>query len=177
MYTITQLAEKIGAELTGDGSAEIVAVAGAEVAGSDNVTFISSDKYLPQLVNSKAGAVIIKQQVDGFSGAQLIVDNVDIALVGTLKLLAPPLKPQAPGISESAVIGDNVTIAEGASIGSHVTICDGVQIGANTIIGPGSFIGQETIIGNNTRIDANVTIHHQCRIGSNAYTAQWRSNN
>lgn len=166
MFTITQLAREIGAELIGDGAAEIKAVASAESAGATDITFLSDDKYLPKLADSKAAAVLVNKKLENFTAAQLIVEDVDTALIQTLKLLAPPLKVPEPGIHESVVIGDNVSISQTASIGPHAVIADGVKIGENTIIGPGSFVGAESVIGDNTRLDANVTVHHHCRIGN-----------
>ncbi len=164
--TVAQLAERIGAELAGDGSAKIRAVKGIDDAESTDITFISDKKHLPKLGPSRAGAVIVAKPIEGLSKPQLIVGNVDAALIEVSTVLAPELKPPAEGIDPTAKISQDARIAKGVSIGAGTVIEDGVEIDENCVIASGCKIGQNSKLGKNCRLDSNVVIYHHCRLGN-----------
>ena len=166
MLTTAQLAEKIGARLEGDGSVEITSVGPVEAASVSDITFVADDKRIDSLLKSDAAAVIVNKYVGGFKGPQLIVKNVNAALIEILKLFAPEQAPAPRGVHPSSVIGKNVRISESASIGPGVTIADNVSIGDNSIISAGVRIGRNSTVGNNSRLDPNVVVYHNCQIGS-----------
>jgi UDP-3-O-[3-hydroxymyristoyl] glucosamine N-acyltransferase len=177
--SVSRFAEQINAELVGDGSGQISGVAAIEAASETDVTFIKDSggyggrpgssegaRHLGGLVKSKAGAVIVGRRIEGSSKPQLIVQNVDAALITALNIFAPKLKGIPAGIDPSARVGQNVRIAEGVAIGAYAVIDDGVQIGANTAIASGCRIGENTKVGSDCRIDSNVVIYHNCVIGN-----------
>lgn len=165
--TIAQLAERIGAELLGDGSGELKAVGGIDAAGESDVTFITKKKHIPRLRKSRAGAVIAADRIEDLAKPQLIVKNIDAALIEALSVFAPKLKAVVKGIDPTAKIGRNVQIAQSASVGAATVIDDGVEIGENSIIAGGCKIGENSKIGKNCRLDSNVVIYHSCTIGNN----------
>ncbi len=164
--TISELAQKLHAELVGSGSGTVTAIQPLAAAGPSDVTFYSNEKHRAALEASQAGAVIVSEPVEGLEKPQLVVANVNAALIEVLKLFAPRLKPQAPGVDPSAKIGSSVVLGEGSSIGPNVIIGDNVSIGENTVVGPGCSIGENTKIGAYTRLDANVVVYHNCAIGN-----------
>jgi UDP-3-O-[3-hydroxymyristoyl] glucosamine N-acyltransferase len=98
---------------------------------------------------------------------QLIVKNVDAALIETLNVFAPKLKAAAEGIDPTAKVGQNVKIAKGVSVGAGVVVDDGAAIGENSVIAGGCKIGENSKLGKNCRLDSNVAIYHNCTIGNN----------
>ena len=178
--TVAQLAERLGAELVGDGGGQISAVGTIEAAGENEVAFIrdsklhyvkpgtaAEGKYLSAIRQSLAGAVITARRIDDLDKPQLIVENVDASLIEALNIFAPELKPAAEGIDPSAKVADNARIDKGAAIGAGVVIEDGAEIGLNSVIGSGCKIGQNSKVGKNCRLDGNVVVYHNCRIGNN----------
>jgi UDP-3-O-[3-hydroxymyristoyl] glucosamine N-acyltransferase len=165
--TVAQLAERIGAELVGDGCGQIIAVGAVEAAGEDDVTFITNDRHIPRLKKSHVGAVIVARRIEGLAKPQLIVKNVDAALIETLNVFAPKLKAVAEGIDPTAKVGQNVKIDKGVSIGAGVVIDDGVEISENSVIASGCKIGENSKLGKNCRLDSNVVVYHNCTIGNN----------
>jgi len=165
--TVAQLAERIGAELVGDGSGQISAVGAAEAAGESDVTFITNDRHIPHLKKSRAGAVIAARRIEGLARPQLIVKNVNAALIETLNVFAPKLRAAAEGIDPTAKIGQNVKIAKGVSVGAGVVIEDGAEIGENSIIASWCKIGENSRLGKNCRLDSNVVVYHNCTVGNN----------
>jgi len=168
--TIAQLAKRIGAEVAAGPDQmgrEITAVGPIEAALDSDVTFVTDDRHLAALKNSRAAAVITGKRLDGLSIPQLVVQDVNAALIKTLEVFAPKLKPPVEGIDPTAKVGQNVRIAEGVSIGAGVVIEDDVQIELKSVVGSGCKIGQFSKIGKNCRLDSNVVVYHNCCIGNN----------
>lgn len=168
--TVAQLADHLGAELIGrpdEAKKQILAVGPVETARESDVTFVHKDRYMAALKNSRAAAVIVGRGIEGLAKPQLVVRNVDVALIEALKVFAPKLKAPAEGIDPSAKIGHGVRIGKGAAVGANVTIEDGAEIGQNTVISSGCKIGQNTKLGDNCRLDSNVVVYHNCRLGDN----------
>jgi len=167
--TAAELAQRLGAELGGDVAQAgrlIRSVGPVKAAGPEQVTFVTDDKHKAQLPGSGAGALITAEACEGFAGPQLLVKDVDAALIEALTIFAPQLEGPEPGVDPTARLGRDVVIGAGASIGPHVVIEDGVRIGSNTVIGSGCRIGQNSVIGSDGRLDSNVVVYHNCRLGS-----------
>jgi len=174
--TIAQLANRLEAELvpikSGSDpdkieSRQISAVSPVETADESEVTFVSDDKHKAALEGSHAGAVIVSARLDGLDKPQLVVKNVNEALITALNVFAPKLKAVTAGINPTAKLAHDVKIAEGVSVGAGVVIDDGVEIGQNSVIGSGCKIGENSKLGKNCRLDSNIVIYHNCRLGNN----------
>lgn len=162
---LSELAEKIGAELIGDADKPVTGVNTIQDAGPQEVCFLSSQKHQKQLPQTNAAAVIVAQPLESCPLGQLVVDNVNRGLIAAMKLFAPKLQ-QIQGIHPTATIDPDADIDPAAAVGPHVTIASGVKIGAHSIIGPGCSVGENTQIGEHTRLDSHVVVYHNCRIGS-----------
>jgi len=169
--TIEQLAERIGGKLVSadrDEKKRRIATVGAiETAGENAITFVTDARHILKLEKSGAAAVITAKPIEGLKKPQLIVGDVNAALIEALNIFAPQLKAVPEGIDPTAKIGQNVKIAKGAAIGAYVIIDDSVQIGENTVIVGGCKIGQNSKVGKNCRFDSNVVVYHNCIIGNN----------
>ena len=165
--TVEQLAERIGAKLVSDGSGFIEAVAAVETAGPASITFITNSRHVPGLKKSLAEAVIVAEYVEDLDKPQLIVKNVEAALIEAMNIFAPVFKPVKAGVDKTAVIGRDVKIEKGVAVGAGVVIGDGVEIGQETVIAGGCKIGENAKLGENCRLDSNVVVYHNCRIGNN----------
>jgi len=165
--SVEELAGRIGATLRGEGGRLISAVGPIGAACGNEVTFISDTNHLAGISESSAGAVIVGQEVEDVAIPQLVVDNVDAALIEVLTIFAPELKPAPAGIDPTAKVAADVKVGAGVSIGAHVVIADGAQVGDNSVIGSGCKIGQNSKVGRDCRLDCNVVIYHDCVIGNN----------
>ncbi len=168
--TVVQLAERLDAKLVGgadDAGRQITAISPIDAAGENEVTFMADDKHKAALEKSRAGAVIVSARIEGLDMAQLIVKNVNSALIETMIAFAPQLRAATEGIDPTARIADSAKIADGVSIGAYVVIDDGAEIGPNSIIAAGCKVGENSTIGANTRLDSNVVVYHNCRLGDN----------
>ncbi len=167
VLTVAQLAKRVGAELVGDGSAEISAVGSVNQANEKTIAFITDQKHIPKLRTSRAGAVIVGKHIRDWTKPQLIVKNVNAALIEALSVFAPKLKAAAAGVDPAAKIGQGVKIAKDVSIGPYVVVDDNAEIGAGTVIASGCRIGENSKLGKNCRLDSNVVVYHNCCLGNN----------
>ena len=178
--TVSQLAERLGAELVGNGSGQISAVGTTETASENEVAFVrgsnknhvhygtaADGRHLSAVKQSLAGAVITGMRIEDLDKPQLIVNNVNAALIEALNIFAPNLKPLTEGIDPSAKVADSARIANSAAIGAYVVIEDGAEIGPNSVIGGGCKIGENSTVGKDCRLDSNVVVYHNCHIGNN----------
>jgi UDP-3-O-[3-hydroxymyristoyl] glucosamine N-acyltransferase len=165
--TVRQLADKIGAELVGDGLGHISGINTVEAADMNEVTFISGEKYIGKLRNSRAGAIITSKKINDLQKTQLIVENVEAGLIKALSIFAPKLAPVEPGIDSRAIVSETAKVSGSAYIGPDTYINRYVEIGEGSIIAAGCKIGENTKVGENCRLDSNVVIYHNCIIGNN----------
>ncbi|RLB04409.1 MAG: UDP-3-O-(3-hydroxymyristoyl)glucosamine N-acyltransferase, partial [Deltaproteobacteria bacterium] len=148
----------------GDGSVSITGVAGIEEATEGDITFLSNEKLLPKLKETKASAAIVSREIADLSLPLLIVPNPLLAMAKILTLFT-----QGPYISGG--ISDMAWVSPSASLGEEVTIYplayigDEVQIASRVTIYPGVYIGPRAKIGEDTVIYPNVTIYPRCVLG------------
>lgn len=166
--TLEELAQQLGAEVLGTETGlqqRITGIQPVETAGDGDVTFVTDARYAAAAAKSGAVAVIVAQPIEGLAKPQLVVKDVNAALIATLTFFAPEPRLVVAGVDPSARVGTNVRLAEGVSVGPHAVIENDVQIGARSVIGSGCTIGENTKIGADCRLDANVVIYYGCTIG------------
>ena len=164
--TPAALAEKVGARLVGAAGGRVIAgVNTIRDAGPDEVCFLASAKYADQVKQTRAAAVLTETELADCSTAQLVVGNVNKALITALRFFEPPLKGFS-GIDATATVDATAVVDATAAIGPRAVIGPGVVIGPGTVIGAGVVVGQDTTIGAHCRLDANVVVYPRCRIGN-----------
>jgi len=124
-------------------------------------------RRIARLKQSHAGAVIVARRIEGLAKPQLIVKDVNAALIEALNVFRPELKAAPEGIDPTAKVAANAKIARGAAVGAGAVIDDRVEIGESSIIGSGCKIGENSKVGRNCRLDSNVVVYHNCTIGNN----------
>ena len=139
VFTGAELAERIGAELHGDGGVLIRGVNAIECAGADDICFVTSARHARLLSDSEAAAVIVSEKLEGVDIVQFVVGDVDAALIAALGLFAPKLTP-IEGIHPTAVIEDSAVLGSEIAVGSHAYIGRNVHIGEGTIISAGCIV-------------------------------------
>jgi len=166
VFTIDEIASRIGGEVIGDGTVEVCGVSSLEQACGADIAFISSDKYADKLSETGAAAVIVEAKLADAGIVQILVKNVDSSLIDVLNVFAPELTVQA-GVHRTAVVEEDAELGANVSIGVGAYIGHGVSVGDGCVLGAGCVVGENTKIGMNCRLDANVVVYHNCVIGNN----------
>lgn len=159
------LAQQIGCRLEGDGTLDILRVAGIEHAGPGDVTFVSNPRYASAIRDTKASAVILGMDAPGAPCAVLRCSNPYLAFARAVGLFAAPTRP-AVGIHPTAVVAPDAVIGADVAIGPLVCIDEGVRIGARSVVMARAVIGPGTTIGEDCLIHAGVSIRERVTVGN-----------
>lgn len=161
---LRELADILGAELSGNGDDEISGAAGVREAGAGQVTFITGKDHLNDLEHCRAAAVIVPADVSGLRFSLLRVKNPRYAFARTLALFH--VAPYSPtGVSDRAIIGQDVVIGSDCSIHAGAVIADGAKIGDRVTLYPGVYIGRGSVIEDDALVYPNVSIMHGVSVG------------
>jgi len=158
MIKLKEVADEIGVEYLGE-DVEVLGVNTLLDASSNEISFLTSSKYLNELSETKALAVLIEERYlnylpDGVIA--LITDEPYLKLALASKLFSYKIvtKGGHPHLGENCDIDKRIRFGKDVTIGDNVTIL------------AGCYIGDGVTIGSNTLLHANVSIYHHSIIGS-----------
>ena len=166
-YRLADLAAQLGGRVLGDGEVRVTQVATLEHAQAHQISFLTNSKYRAQLMQTRAGAVIVGAADAEATGLPRIVADNPYAYFARVSALLNPLPPAEPGVHPAAVVGAGAEIDPSASIAAAAVIGAGAKIGAHSVVGAGCAIGDNVVIGRNARLYPRVVIYHDCVIGDN----------
>ena len=162
---LSELAERIGARLAGEGDAVVHGIAPIEEAGPGEVTFLANPKYARFVLGTKATAVIAKATVEGAQASFLLADNPYLAFARAVEVFHPPERlPE--GVSPLASIHPSARIGAGATVSPFVVVEERVSIGDRTVVYPGVYLGKGVEVGEDCLLYPNVVLYHGVRAGS-----------
>ncbi|MBI4655056.1 MAG: UDP-3-O-(3-hydroxymyristoyl)glucosamine N-acyltransferase [Nitrospirae bacterium] len=161
---LKELSDIIGGKIIGNPEIEIRGVSNIEDAKEWDITFLANKKYLKYLYDTKASAVIAKEEIKGLTISMLISDDPYLAFAKTLEVFyKKPFKPLE--ISAQAVIGSDVSFGNDVTVYPLSYISNRVLIGDRVVISPGVYIGEDVTIGDDTIIYPNVAVRENVKIG------------
>ena len=160
------LAEKVHAELVGDGSVVIDRVATLDGATSGAIAFLSNPRYRHQLDATQASAVIVPPRyAEATMLPRLVAANPYAAYARVAALFHPPQPPVA-GVHPTAVVAPGASVAASATIGPHVVIGDGASVGERAQIRDGCSIGAQCRIGDDVVLHPRVVLYPGTIVGA-----------
>ena len=170
---LSELAERLGCRVEGDGSVDITGVAGLDQAGPGHLTFFGNPKLRPQLDATRASAVIMPEDAPPVPQPMLRTSHPYLMFARALDVFHPRPTP-APGISPLASVAADASIGADVSIGPFVVVGARVRIGARTIvhshvsIGPGATMGDDCVVHSHVAIREGVTLGHRVSVQDGA---------
>ena len=165
--TVKELSERLGGELSGDGSLKVCALASLPEARPGDVSFVKDAKYARQAGTTRASAVLVPLDWQGECSAPALVKvkDPDAACTQVAQWFAPPPVVRAPGIHPTAVIAEDVKLGRDVHIGPWTVIEAGVEIGDGSVIEAQVFIGQRVRMGEGCHLYPQVTVREGCLLG------------
>src|ERR1700749_3604648 len=122
-----ELANRLGAELRGDGNLEVTGVKGIEEAGPTEITFVANPRYAGLARKTNAAAVLVEPEFPEIETATLRLKNPYHGFSQALAFFyRPPAYP--PGIHPTAVIDASAEVGAGCHIGAYVVIGANVKL-------------------------------------------------
>ncbi len=179
--TLRELASYVGGKVVGDENTKIKGVMAIDEASEGYITFVSNEKYIRKINQTKASAIIISPNIKTEYKNLLITKNPYLAFAKIFDLMMNPetvysgTRYDSTMVSVSAEIGTNVTIypyvfiGENAKIADNVVLYPGVYVGDDCQIGKDTIIHPNTAIYKGTIIGKRVTIHSNVVLGCDGY--------
>ncbi len=169
-YTVQQIADVLGGTIVGNTTAEIWTLSKIEEGQEGSISFLSNEKYIPYVYETKASAVIVNASFVPDKEVQTTLIKVEDAYGAFSKLLqfyAQSKHTQLVGIDKQTSIDESATIGTDVYIGAFTSIGKNVTIGNNVKIYPNVTIASNTKIDDNTIIYSGVNIYSDTEIGKN----------
>jgi len=177
---LREIVDFVGGHFVGDRNHQVTAIAPLAEARGEQLSFLSNRKYAAQLAQTKAGAILVPQNLEGEDERWIRVDDPYFAVARIMtrwfseRPMPKGVSPKASAAS-TARLGTNVavgpftTIGERVVIGNNVTIFQNVSIEAGSVVGDDSIIYPNVVIYDGTRIGRRCIIHASVVIGSDGY--------
>jgi UDP-3-O-[3-hydroxymyristoyl] glucosamine N-acyltransferase len=167
--SLSELAALTGGQFASeaDGPTVITGAASLNEAQPGQVTFFGNAKYLPQLRQSRATAVLVPADfADSVPAICIRCENPTLAFSKVLERFAPAPVVFPKGIHPTAVIAPGAKIGADVSIQPYVVIEEGASIGDRTVIGAHSYIGHNATVGADSFLHPRVTVAERCLVGN-----------
>ena len=146
--TLTELAERIGAEAVGEPGLVIHSAHTLEEAGPGQVSFLANPKYLKQLATTRASAVIVAPDVASDRGLALLkARDPYFAFMQAVVALHGHRRHPHEGVHPKAHVDPTATV------------------GAGSVLYPGVYVGPRAVVGRDCILYPNVVIYDDCVLG------------
>lgn len=163
--TLGELAVRFGCELLGDPAATVDSVAALSQAGPRAVSFLANPKYVSQLADTRAGAVILDAKSAASSPVPSLVAANPHATFARIAAILHPDPPLNPGVHAKATVSPAAIIDPGSEIAAGAFVGADARIGARCFVGPGSVVERGAVLGDDCRLLANAFIGHHVVLG------------
>jgi len=168
---LSELAQKLGCRLEGDGGIEIHGVCGIEQAEPGQLTFLANRRYFPLLKTTRASAVLVEDgiAVEREPGSSALFalrsSNPYFAFAKAIESFYQAPEYQ-PGIHPTAVIAKTAKIGSDAHIGPYCFVDEQATIGNQAILHSFVTVYRGAQIGDNFFAHAHSVVREFCRIGN-----------
>lgn len=162
---LSDLAERLGADLSAGADKEITGVAGLEQAGASELTFLANPKYARAVRTTAAGAILVDRtaSVPDHLPALRVADPYGaFARAISLFYTGPSY---SPGVHPTAVIDSTAVLGPRAHVAAYAVVGRGVFIGADAVLLPHTVIYEGATIGDRFFAHAHAVVREFCHLG------------
>ena len=172
-YKLSQITKDIGLNLQSNDT-NINGIHTLSEANSTQLSFFNSEKYLDQLPQTKAAAVLIEEKYAELlpsTTIALITDEPYLKLALASKFFVHKLETKGghPAQGEGCDIDKRVRFGKNVTLGDNVTILAGCYVGDNVTIGSGTLLHPNVTLYHHTEIGTECIIHSGTVIGCDGY--------
>ncbi|MCS6782436.1 MAG: UDP-3-O-(3-hydroxymyristoyl)glucosamine N-acyltransferase [Gloeomargarita sp. SKYBB_i_bin120] len=170
MLTFYELLSRLPKGAHGGGNPTLTGVASLADAKPGELTFAEDRRWLPQLQQTQATAVILPLDTELQAAAiarglaWVAVPDPRLAFALALRCFYQPAT-LPPGIHPTAVIDPTAQVAPSARVGPYAVIQAEAVLEEEVQIGPGVVVGPQARIGARSILYANCTIYERTEIG------------
>jgi UDP-3-O-[3-hydroxymyristoyl] glucosamine N-acyltransferase len=170
---LSEIVDKLGGVIEGDETLDISGIATLENAKEGEISFFVNTKYFNEARATKASAIIVGHDAPSLSKTLIRHANPYLAFAKVIEMFYevesdPSFIHPTAWVSDSAILGDKVSIGAYTYIDENVIIEDKVAIKARCTIHSGAKVGEDSLIHSGTIIREGVIIGKRCVIQNNA---------
>ena len=165
--TAQAVADLVGGRLLGDGDVRVDSIRPLSRAGPAALSFAVSARYATDLSTSRAGAVLIPEELaEGPGGppARIVVRDPYQALVRVIRTMFPADALDS-GVDPTARVGAGARLGPGVFIGAHAVLGRDVQLGARTRVAEHVSLGDGVVVGDDAVLGPGVVCYAGSRLG------------
>lgn len=168
--TLAELARLCSAVVDGDELLTVDGPASLSDAGPREISFLASPRYTPQVVTTRAGALVAHRDfVSPRSDLPLLrCDDPNRSFTEIVQAFAPPVVAAVMGIHPTAVVDASAQIDSTASIGPHCVVAAHARIGARTRLVANVYVGPYSAVGDDGVLHPSVVVYDRVTIGARA---------
>jgi UDP-3-O-[3-hydroxymyristoyl] glucosamine N-acyltransferase len=161
--SVSQLAEKIGATVVGDGGAMISSIATLEDAGPGQLSFLSNPKYEKLLATTQATAVIAGKTARSKHATILRCEDPYYAFMQAMVLMYGHRQHPFAGVHPKAFVDPAAKIGEGC------VIYPGAYVGPRAVLGRQCLLYPNSVVYDDCILHDRVTLHAGAVIGQDGF--------
>jgi UDP-3-O-[3-hydroxymyristoyl] glucosamine N-acyltransferase len=168
-FSAEQIATLIQGNIEGNAQALVGGFNKIEEAGPHDLAFLANPKYEDFLYTTKAGIVIIGDQLElkqAVSSTLIRVKDAYSSFATLMQYYQQMKAKQLVGIEQPVFIHPTAKIGEQVYIGAFSYIGENAVIGNEAKIHAQSYIGANTVVGEKTVLHPGVKIYHDCQVGN-----------
>jgi UDP-3-O-[3-hydroxymyristoyl] glucosamine N-acyltransferase len=165
-FTLSEIAAQLGGRVVGEADRKVVQVGSLAHATGEQVVFIAHRRYLGELAQTRAGAVVLSPEFETRTTLPRIVTDDPYLYFARLARLLNPAPTCKPGIDAAARVHPSASVAASARIEIGATVGGNARIGERSWIGAGSYVGAGAQLGEDCRLYPNAVVYDGCVIGA-----------
>ena len=166
-----ELAARLGGDIAGDTSVEVVRVSPLESSEPGSITFLAHPKHKAKLQTCRASVVIIGDvrlaelaAAAPAAPAILTVKDAYVAYAQAATILHPPVV-ESSGVHPTAVIHQGARVDPTAHVGAFAVVAEGARVEARAVLHPHVVLYRGAEVGEDSVLHSGVSIREGCRVG------------
>jgi UDP-3-O-[3-hydroxymyristoyl] glucosamine N-acyltransferase len=163
--TLQDIADLLSAKVEGDASLRIEGLNSLDQAQKNELSFFSDERFRQNLLETKAGALLVPFGIDAGKRNLIRVNDVVDAFDMLVRKLLPGPREVKAGVHPTAVVHESVKVPSSASVGAYCVLEEGVQIEEGVILHSHVVLDKNVHIGRDTVIWPFVLMREYCRLG------------
>jgi UDP-3-O-[3-hydroxymyristoyl] glucosamine N-acyltransferase len=165
-FTVAELAARVGAQVSGDGSLAIGRVAPLEDAGPDALSFFTNKRYRKAFEASRAGAVVVDPAEDVPAGRTVLRAREPYLAFAKLATLFHPPAEAIPDVAPEAFVHPTARVDPSAELQPFAYVGADATVGARCILYPGAYVGPGARLGEECVLWPNAVVRDRCVLGN-----------
>jgi UDP-3-O-[3-hydroxymyristoyl] glucosamine N-acyltransferase len=163
MRTAGELAQFLGAKISGDAKLPLSGVASPGAARAEDLIYMDSPRHQEQTGKSAAHCVLVAEGVALAGKTTLETKNPKYAFAKAAAWLIPK-PPIRAEIHPTAIVADSARLAAGIRVGPYVVIEEEVEVGHGTEIEAFCFLGRGSVLGRDCHLHPRVTLYAGAKV-------------